>query len=361
MQLFTCPSCGEIVYFENSQCTHCGHMLAFLADRATLTALEPINDPVGLFSALGAKADGARYRLCGNQIDHGACNWAVAEADSHRFCRACRLNEMIPNLSDPKANEEWVKLERAKRRLVYTLLALELPVEPRAEHARGLAFSFKQDLPGEEKVMIGHDLGLITINIAEADSPFREKTRVELGETYRTLLGHFRHEIGHYYWDRLVADSAFLEPFRLLFGDERASYDDAVAAHYRDGAPKDWRNNFVSSYASMHPWEDWAESWAHYLHMVDTLDTARSFGLNVRPKAARGDAKVEVAAPRVDFSDFDDLSRAWTPLTLALNSLSRSMGLNDLYPFVLPAPALQKIRFVHEVIEKCGAVADKAA
>jgi hypothetical protein len=361
MQLFTCPACGQIVYFENVQCTHCGHVLAYLADRATLTALGPIDGAVGLFTALGPKADGTRYRPCGNQIDHAACNWAIPEADGHRFCRACRLNELIPNLSDPKAKDEWLKLERAKRRLIYTLLALELPVEPRAEQPRGLGFAFKQDLPGEEKVMIGHDLGLITINIAEADSPFREKTRVELGETYRTLLGHFRHEIGHYYWDRLVADSAFLEEFRRLFGDERASYDDAVAVHYRDGAPRDWRNNFVSSYASMHPWEDWAESWAHYLHMVDTLDTARNLGLNVRSKAARGDAKVEVAAPRVDFADFDELSRAWTPLTLALNSLNRSMGLPDLYPFVLPEPALRKIRFVHEIVEKCGAVADQAA
>jgi hypothetical protein len=361
MKLFACTACREIVHFENSQCTHCGHLLAYLPDRSTMAALEPIDEAAGLFAGVGPKSEGARYRLCGNWVDHATCNWAVPDGDTHRFCRSCRLNDVIPNLSDVEAKESWFKLERSKRRLVYTLLELALPVEPRSEDPRGLAFAFKKDLPGEEKVLIGHELGLITINIAEADSPFREKTRISLGETYRTLLGHFRHEIGHYYWDRLVANSTSLEAFRQLFGDERASYDDAVAAHYRDGAPKDWPAHFVSSYASMHPWEDWAESWAHYLHMVDTLDTARSLGLALRSSAARGEEKLEVTTRGLDFDDFDDLSRAWTPLTIALNTLNRSMGLGDLYPFVLPEPALRKIRFVHDLVESCGASARKAA
>jgi len=198
--------------------------------------------------------------------------------------------------------------------------------------------------------VIGHDDGLITINIAEADSPFREKTRKEMGETYRTLLGHFRHEIGHYYWDRLVANSPFHEPFRQLFGDERASYEKALEDHYHNGAPPDWPTRFVSSYASMHPWEDWAESWAHYLHMVDTLDTARSFGLVLRPDVPSRE-KLQVGARRLDFNDFDGLARAWVPVTVALNGLNRSMGLPDLYPFVLSEPAVEKLRFVHEVVE----------
>jgi len=356
MKLFSCPACKSVVYFDNSQCTRCGRGLAYVAELATMTAVEPIDRVAGLFVALAPEAKGGRFRLCGNQVDHAACNWAVAESDDHRFCRSCRLNEMIPNLSDSTAKDQWLKLERNKRRLIYSLLALGLPVEPRSEQPRGVAFSFKQDLPGTEKVLIGHDRGLITINIAEADSPFREKTRVELGESYRTLLGHFRHEIGHYYWDRLVRDSPALEAFRRLFGDERASYDDAVAVHYREGAPTDWRTRFVSSYASMHPWEDWAESWAHYLHMVDTLDTARSFGLAVRSTVTSGSgaSKAEVVTRRLDFDDFDDLGRAWTPLTIALNCLNQSMGLADLYPFVLPEPALRKIRFVHDLIESCA-------
>jgi len=362
MKLFTCAACQQPVHFENSRCTRCGHALAFLPDHAVLTAIEPVEGTPGAFVALGGGAKRERYRLCGNQIDHQACNWAIPESESQnqRFCRACRLNEVIPNLADPIAQAAWLKLEYSKRRLIYTLLGLGLPVESRAERPEGVAFAFKQDLPGEEKVMIGHDEGLITINIAEADSPFREKTRLELGETYRTLLGHFRHEIGHYYWDRLIAGSSFQERFRTLFGDESASYDLAVAAHYKNGAPPDWPLHFVSSYASMHPWEDWAESWAHYLHMVDTLETARSFGLALRPDVPVGDGKREIRTRRLDFDDFDDLSQAWVPLTIALNSLNRSMGLPDLYPFILSEPALQKIRFVHEVIEKFGTGAEKA-
>ena len=350
MKLFTCPVCQQPLHFENSQCTKCGHVLAFVPEHATLTAVEPVPDAPGLFVALGLNDDGARYRACGNRIDHEACNWTVAEADPQRFCLACRLNEVIPNLADPAAKEAWINLERSKRRLLYTLMALGLPIEPRSVRPGGLAFAFKADLPGQQPVMIGHDEGLITINIAEADSPFREKTRKEMGETYRTLLGHFRHEIGHYYWDRLVANSPFQEPFRELFGDERASYEEALETHYHNGAPPDWPTRFVTSYASMHPWEDWAESWAHYLHMVDTLDTARSFGLALRPETPAG-GTLQVGARRLDFNDFDGLARAWFPVTVALNGLNRSMGLPDLYPFVLSTPALEKIRFVHEVVE----------
>src|SRR5579863_4215549 len=172
MKLFTCPVCQEPLHFENSQCTKCGHALAFIPEHLRLTAIEPVIEPVagepGLFLALGLKDEEARYRACGNWIDHQACNWTVVEGDEQRFCRACRLNEVIPNLADPIAKEAWIKLERSKRRLLYTLLALGLPVEPRSVGPGGLAFAFKQDVPGEQPVMIGHDEGLITINIAEA-------------------------------------------------------------------------------------------------------------------------------------------------------------------------------------------------
>jgi hypothetical protein len=339
-----------------------------------MSALEPDAGSPDVFVALEPTARKRRYRLCGNQIDHGACNWAVAAGESHRFCRSCRLNELIPNLADPKARDAWIKLEQAKRRLVTSLLELGLPVRPRSEDPAGLAFEFKQDLPGGEKVLIGHDDGLITINVDEADSPFREKMRVELGEPYRTLLGHFRHESGHYYWNRLVAHGPELEAFRRLFGDERVSYDDALKAHYGGGAPADWPARFVSSYASMHPWEDWAESWAHYLHMTDTLGTARSFGVDLKPRAASGSggakggektgektAELELSVRRIDFDDADDLMQAWGPLTVALNALNRSMGLADPYPFVLPDPAIEKIRFVHEVIERAAVLDEKHA
>jgi len=362
MKLFTCPACQQTLHFENFQCTGCGHALAYLPDRQILTALEPVSGTDSVFTALGAAGGGARYRRCGNQIDHAACNWAVPDAEDQRFCCACRLNEIIPNLSDPAAKQAWLTLEDSKRRLIYTLLQLRLPIEARTGGKdRGLAFAFKQDLPGTSKVFIAHDHGLITINVAEAIAPERERARLALGESYRTVLGHFRHEIGHYYWDRLVAGSPALEPFRRLFGDERASYEEAAQRHYRDGAPADWRNRFVSAYASMHPWEDWAESWAHVLHMIDTLETARSFGLDLRPQAvggraggARRDPALEAHTRALDTGDFDDVVRAWVPLSIALNALNRSLGVHDAYPFVLSEPAVEKLRFVHDVIARAA-------
>jgi hypothetical protein len=246
--------------------------------------------------------------------------------------------------------EAWGRLETAKRRLLYTLLGLGLPVEPRDASGRGLAFVFARDSE-EERVFTGHADGVVTINAAEADDPTREAVRRDMGEAYRTLLGHCRHEIGHYYWDRLVRDGPWLERVRARFGDERADYARARERHYASGPPADWPSSHVSAYASMHPWEDWAETFAHYLHMVDTLETARSYGLALRPAPVDGAALPGVSARRLDFDDFDDLVTAWVPLTLALNSLNRGMGLPDLYPFVLSPDAVRKLQLVHDVID----------
>ncbi len=361
MKLFTCGACQQVVFFENVQCTRCGHALAYLPDHAVVSAIERVEDPAGppVFVALAPEAQGARYRLCRNSTDHEACNWTIPAAEEGEFCRSCRCNEIIPNLADAQAKEAWRRIERAKRRLLYTLLGFGLPVEEKSSHERGLAFVFKAD-DEQSHVLTGHSEGVITLNIAEADDPFREKMRLQMGEAYRTLLGHFRHEIGHYYWSRLIDGSPLLEACRALFGDERADYAACLQRHYDQGAPPDWGLSFVSAYASMHPWEDWAETWAHYLHMVDTLETARSYGLALRPRAVGGSTLGSVAARRLHFDDFDDLIAAWVPLTLALNSFNRSMGLADLYPFVLSAKAVEKLRFVHDAIEQSGGHHDLA-
>jgi hypothetical protein len=221
-----------------------------------------------------------------------------------------------------------------------------LPLATKVEDPDGLAFDFLAD--GPEPVFTGHDNGLITINLAEADDAERERRRHQMGEPYRTLLGHFRHEIAHYYWTRLVENSPSLEQFRDLFGDEQRDYGGALQNYYSWGAPADWPERFVSAYASSHPWEDFAETWAHYFHMVDTLETANAFGLIVKPKVSQS------VAARLDFnplgSDMDRLIEAWLPLTFAVNSINRSMGLHDLYPFVLSPPAIAKLAFVHERI-----------
>jgi hypothetical protein len=355
MKLFTCSACKNVVFFENSQCTRCGHTLAYLADRGVLSALERgDDDAAGAQVALDPAAEGARYRLCKNYTTYAVCNWALPEEDAHELCLACRLNETIPDLSDPTALSSWQGLEIAKRRLVYTLLELGLPIEARGETSElGLAFAFKSDGPNGEKVLTGHCDGLVTINVKEADSPARERTRVALGERYRTLLGHFRHESGHYYWDRLIKDRGGLAGFRALFGDEQRDYAEAVKRHY-ESPKQNWPDEHVSSYATMHPWEDWAETWAHYLHMVDTLETAQSYGLALRPEAVGGASGEAVTTKRVRFEKFEHLIAAWVPLTVALNSLNRSMGLADVYPFVLGARVVEKLGFVHELIAQAG-------
>ncbi len=350
MKLFTCSVCKGLVFFENVRCTGCDHVLAYLPERGVMSALEPAAE--GVYVALAPVADRARYRRCANAVDHAVCNWAVPESSPDRLCFACSFNEVIPNLSDPTAVEAWRRLELGKRRLFYTLMALGLPLLPRVRDPRGLGFAFKRDGEGGEKVMTGHADGLVTINITEADNPERERLRENLAEPYRTVLGHFRHEVGHYYWARLVDGAPALEPFRARFGDERADYGEALRRHYEAGPPADWPQRHVSAYASMHPWEDWAETWAHYCHIVDTLETARGYGLALRPRPVGGATVSPVVVPRLDFEDFDDLITAWVPLTLALNSLNRSMGLADTYPFVLSTPAIEKLRFVHDVIER---------
>jgi hypothetical protein len=361
MRIFTCSNCASVVFFENVLCTHCGYTLAYFPEQGLITAIEPLepatdDEPI-LYRSLSPQIEG-EYRLCANSAAYGVCNSAVAAGEQEPLCQACRLNDVIPDLSDASALEAWQSLERCKRRLLFGLRELRLPIDSRTQRPEtGLMFSFQRDSPdGKHKVFTGHSDGLITINIAEADDPFREKLRKQLREGYRTVLGHFRHEIGHYYWDRLIKDSAWLPAYRRLFGDERADYVESVERHYAKGAPAGWPRHFVSAYATMHPWEDWAETWAHYLHIVDTLDTARSYGLVLRPKAdGRPTSEISMSARALDFEDFDDLLAGWVPVTIALNSLNRSMGSIDPYPFVLCGKVIEKLRFIHDVVTHCDA------
>ncbi|SMF50415.1 hypothetical protein SAMN02982917_2582 [Azospirillum oryzae] len=353
MKLFECQNCHQPLYFENTLCERCGHRLGYLPDVGTLSALDP-TDHDGVWSALATTEP--LYKFCANaELD--ACNWMLPADSADTHCAACRHNRTIPDLSDAENLTRWRKLELAKHHLFYTLTNLNLPLQTRTENPEeGLAFDFLSDTVAPDgtvtPVLTGHANGLITINVAEADDAEREKRRTEMGEPYRTLLGHFRHEIGHYIWDRLVRDDpALLERFRALFGDERQDYGEALKRHYADGAPPDWQANFVSTYATAHPWEDFAETWSHYLHIVDTLETARAFGLRVRPRITEG-AELEA---EVDFNPhkarrIEDLIDLWLPLTYAVNSLNRSMGQPDLYPFILSASVIEKLGFMNGMV-----------
>jgi hypothetical protein len=284
------------------------------------------------------------YRLCANYRNFGVCNWAVPAGDPDPLCRSCRLTRVIPDISLPENQYAWRKLEGAKRRLLFSLLRLGLPVTSRLEDPElGLAFDFL--------VITGHDSGVITINIAEADDAEREKRRLQLHEPYRTLLGHLRHEVGHYYWNVLMQDDGRIHAFRSLFGDERKDYAAALMGHYEQGPRPDWPKHFISAYASTHPWEDWAETWAHYLHMTDALETAAASGVTiVSPVNAQSFSAAEIIADDIRTVRFDTLIEHWLQLANVLNNLNRSLGLPDGYPFVLSQVAMEKLRFVHRTV-----------
>jgi hypothetical protein len=346
MKLFKCRNCGQTVFFENDHCESCGHCLGFLPGITRLSAVEPDGD---LWRALEGDPD-RRYRFCAN-AQHGACNWLVPAEAAEDFCLACRHNQIIPDISLPENLPNWRKLETAKHRLFYALLRLKLPLANRVDDPEhGLAFAFLAVAPDTPKVMTGHDNGLITLALTEADDAERERMRQQMGETYRTLLGHFRHEVGHYYWDVLVRDGGRLDAFRELFGDDRQDYAEALKRNYEEGPPSDWPQRFISSYASCHPWEDFAETWAHYLHIVDTLDTGTAFGLKVRPPIAGQDLATELDFDPYGPGDIQQLVDAWLPLVFAVNSLNRSMGQPDLYPFVLTPGVVRKLGFIHDLV-----------
>jgi hypothetical protein len=355
MKAFHCTACESLVYFENVQCLKCGNALAYLPDRFIMAALGQGAD--GLWRQIGAEDRDPAYKLCANYTNQNVCNWAISEDDPESLCRSCRLTRIIPNLT-PSNHASWYRLESAKRRLIYSLLSLRLPVQRKDNVTpEGVAFSFLEDSQqpngDSRRVLTGHDNGLITINIDEADDLKREQQRLKQNEPYRTILGHFRHEIGHYYWDRLIAGSSEIEAFRDRFGDERDDYNDALVRHYKDGPPANWEAHFVSAYASAHPWEDWAESWAHFMLIVDALETAGSVGVSITPRRAHDPEMTDVAeSVQLVVDSFDRMMEQWLPLTYLLNNLSRGLGLADSYPFVLSAPVVEKLRFVHDTVVK---------
>jgi len=334
---FTCPNCGQHLAFENSVCLSCGSAVGFsLADMAFL-----VISPAGEDGHSGAVA-AHDYQLCAN-LHLAKCNWLVQVLPIRQMCASCALTRTRPADTDEPGLASFAEAEAAKRRLIVELRELRLPIVDRRQDPRyGLAFDLLSS--AAEPVVTGHDNGVITVDLAEGDDIHLEQMRVDMDEPYRTLLGHFRHEIGHYYFYRLVADYPDrIEPFRCLFGDPEADYQSALDRHYSRGAPSGWQQRYVSSYATMHPAEDWAETFAHYLHIRSTLDTAAAYGL----APATATYQRRMLGP----SGFDTIIDMWLPLAWSLNMVNRSMGKPDLYPFVLPVPVLEKMRLIHSVLD----------
>ncbi|WP_313165271.1 zinc-binding metallopeptidase family protein [Massilia oculi] len=348
MKTFHCDKCSQQIFFENTLCFNCNSTLGYQPATRSVNSFEQTED--GLWRSLNRTDAGKVYKQCSNYVQHDVCNWMLPADDPHDLCASCQLTVVIPALTSEKNHILWARLEAAKRRLLFSLATLNLtPASKEAEPETGLAFQFLEDGVTDQCVMTGHANGVITLNIAEADPAERERTREQMHERYRTLLGHFRHESGHYYFDRLVANSPWIDEYRALFGDERQDYGESLKRHYENGPAQDWAERFVSSYASSHPWEDWAETWAHYLHMIDTLETAHSCGLQLKPRKADEPALDGITLPtRTDA--FDDTLSDWFALTYVLNSLNRSIGMPDSYPFTLSPPVLEKLHFVHRVV-----------
>ncbi len=328
MRAFQC-GCGQRVFFDSTVCVRCGTDFGFDPERLDMVPLQP------------------GYQRCRNGLDYEACNWLLRADALPGYCWSCGLSEVIPNLAVADNLALWNRLESAKRRLIYDLLSHGLPIGP-GRRMPGLRFRCLEDRRRnpdvvDEVVTTGHQAGVITLNVAEADDVERTAAREQMQERYRTLLGHFRHESGHYYLNELVADEASRARWRALFGDASVDYAGSLESYYRNGAPDDWAGSFVSAYATAHAHEDWAETFAHYLHIRDTLETARAERVGI------------VEEHWLPGDDLPGWILEWMRLSITLNELNRSLGMDDPYPFVMSAPVVKKLEFVHELVSRPGA------
>lgn len=352
MRLFHCDTCGNPVYFENSSCVNCGSRLGFVAETICLHAVTRDASQPDRWRRVDQQQ--FLYRFCPNAL-WDICNWLVRAEDPEPYCEACRHNGLVPDPQTPDGLRRWRAISTAQRHLFYSFLRWDLPRPTRNEDpAGGLLFDLKDDeiLPdGTRKApLIGHDEGHIVIRTAEADDPTREQQRAMMNEPYRTLLGHFRHETGHFIWNKMVRDAGKIDSFRALFGDESINYQQALDRHYNEGPPNGWNENYISDYATTHPWEDFAESFAHVLHIVDSLETAHIFGIALAPLH-------EPLTARASFDpygvlDFARIAEVWVPLSVALNTIHHSMGERDLYPFILTPAITQKLTWVHKLLTR---------
>lgn len=340
MKRFTCPVCANEVHFDSVNCVSCGQALGLRTDDMEMTVrLGPADDMVLI--------------PCRN-VELGGCNWMVPTSEPTGFCIACRHNQTVPDLSDAGNRQRWAALELAKRKLIYALHAWGLPHPTRAEDPmHGLAFDFLADTRNPDgtltRVGTGHKDGIITLNLAEGDEVNRVAQKHDLSEPYRTVIGHMRHEIAHYYWMLLVQDSSRLEEFRRLFGDEREDYAQALQTHYSSGPPLGWAQSHISAYSTAHPWEDFAETWAHWMHIVDGMETAQVYGIGLNNDA--GGTMPRDLGDVYRTVEVETLIDRWVPLTVAINNMNRGMGQSDLYPFVLSGPVVEKMRYINMLIQ----------
>ena len=350
MRWLHCAACGLQIYFENSLCSACGAALGFVPERQAMATLQGDSGTLPI--------DAGSWVPCANRRPNEVCNWLVHVNDGSPFCLSCRLTSTIPPLDDAANLGRWAAIERAKRRLVFTTLSLGLSLRPKlgSDDRDGLEFRWLAPAAGAP-VVTGHHDGVITLDITEADDDHREAARVSLGESSRTVLGHLRHELGHHLHQRFVAGTPIEDEVRAHFGDERQDYDAALRTHYEQGPPPGWEQQHISAYASAHPWEDWAETCAHYLLMIDAVETAQAWGLAFNDSAAEPLQAEPFIGPPDAITEL--VLNRWLPAARLLNAMSRSLGQRDSYPFLIAAPVLDKLRCVRRVL--LGAAASAVA
>ena len=344
MQRFHCI-CGNVLFFGSSRCLSCSRDVGYDPQRGELRPLIP----------------GDILKPCANGPRHAVCNWLLPASDPQSLCLSCRLNRTIPDTGNARNTMLWARMEMAKRRLLFTLLHLGIPLPAlSADQSSGLAFDIVSTL-ADPTVTTGHLRGVITVNLEEADDTYRQFNRQQLGESSRTLLGHFRHESGHYLWYRHLSELAWDHPhrvaFRELYGNEADDYAAALTQHYERGAPSGWEQQFITPYAASHPWEDWAETWAHYLQIVDGLETCESLGIHVRHlslplvtiPATAGTLPAGLSATAAEDGAFLASLQRWICLSSVLNEISQSLGEPLLYPFVISVSVARKLRLAHHL------------
>ena len=316
MRVFPSPIGDGIVFFDN-----------LLSPEQVPVAYDP-----------DARAFVSDVPFCANREVIG-CNWVATESGA--LCAACAMTKMAPDTSIPGAFNNWARTEAAKRWVLVNLRHWGW-FGPRDT---GVPPIFHMLAEGVEPVVMGHANGVITISITESDPVLNVIRREALDESYRTMIGHLRHELAHMIWWRLSIEPDFLADFRALFGDERADYRAALDRHYAAGPPSGWQNQFLSAYASAHPHEDWAETAAHVLHLIDIADSALAVGLTGPDVPDRDwDAYSE--------PDAEVLMTIAAELAMRINHVNRSMGLSDLYPFVLADETRRKLAFVHKWLRR---------
>ena len=349
MQRFTCD-CGNVLFFGSFKCLRCGEAAGYNPRSGTMVRVR----------------QGGRMKRCANGVKHGVCNWLLPTDSKLELCLACRMNRTIPDLATDRNRLLWGRMEMAKRRLLYTLLRMGIPVPSKtADPETGLAFDIVSSVANPE-VTMGHLNGVITVNLEEADDTYRQINRQQLGEDSRTLLGHFRHESGHYFWQRCLSKLNWDDPLRLAFrerfGDEWFDYAGALKTYYERGNTEGWEQNYISAYAASHPWEDWAETWSHYLQITDGLETCEGLGIQVKHIALPlvmlpGDAGCLPAnLPQSSLADGEFLAwlQRWMCVSTVLNEISNSLGEAPLYPFVIPVKVAQKLRLAHHFAQIWG-------